>query len=167
MSKTTTMELNETLPRTPKVNDLLAKVQVLLEDGKYPQVMELIARSKVDSPWVTHALGVCHLRLGNAAKAVEIFRGLVLRSGGLVLREDVPIVFKTNYATALFLSGNPDGGVSVLRELGEKSGEAGLKLFQALDQWIQELSLWQKLTWYLGGRPSRPIVLGFPAGDLE
>lgn len=166
MSQTAT-QAREAIPRTPQVTALLVNIQELLEDQKYPQAFEVIARAKVDSPWLSNALGVCYLRTGKASSAVEVFRGLVLKTGGLVLREDVPAVFKTNYVTALFLSGNLDGGLGVLRELGEESGEAGSRLFRAADDWVGDLSIFQKLNWYLGGKPSHPIQLDFPPGDLE
>src|SRR5262249_54641674 len=90
---------NELIAKPPEIADLLVKAEQLLQAGKPKKALDLIARAKLNSPWATNALGVCHLRLGNAKVAVDLFRGLVL-AGGILLRADVPVVFKTNYAAA-------------------------------------------------------------------
>lgn len=41
------------------------------------------------------------------------------------------------------------------------------KLHSTIARWKSSLTLWQKLNWYLGGQPDKPVVLDFPPGDLE
>src|SRR5262245_17279594 len=100
---------NEVAPKPPEIADLLGKVGQLLGEGQPGKALDLIARAKVNSPWATNALGVCQLRLGNVRLAVDVFRGLVLAAGGILLRNNVPAAFKTNYATALLLADNLGG----------------------------------------------------------
>jgi hypothetical protein len=138
----------------------------LFQEGHADKALSLAARAGVTSPWVTNALGVCHLRLGNAKAAVEVFRGLLL-TGSLILREDVPTVFKTNYATALLAADNLAGCLRVLEELREEDNPAVQRLRAAIQRWQTSLSFWQKLNWYLGGQPARPLPLDFPLGELE
>ena len=106
-------------------------------------------------------------QIRNAAAAVDMFRGLVLAAGGLSLRDDVPVVFKANYAAALFASGNVAGGRGVLAEMRGEEHPAVEKLRAAARRWAAGLTLWQKVSWFLGGQPDRPFVLDGPPGDLE
>jgi hypothetical protein len=158
---------NGTQTRPPEVVDLLDKVAGFLGEGHPNKALGMLARSKVDSPWLKNALGVCQLRLGNAEAAVNVFRGLVLAAGGLVLRPDVPTVFKTNYAAALLAADNLSGCRRVLDEVRHEPHPAVRRLREATRRWLGGLTIWQKVSWYLGGQPARPLVLDFPAGDLE
>jgi hypothetical protein len=110
---------------------------------------------------------VCQLRLGNARAALDTFRGLVLGAGGILLRKDDPAVLKTNYAVALLLTGNMGGCQSVLEEVKEEEHPAVGKLKAALRRWSQSLTLMERINWYMGGQPDRPVMLDFPPGDLE
>lgn len=152
--------------KPPEIVDLFGKVEQLLEEGQPEKALDLIARAKVSSPWTTSALGVCQLRLGNAKVAVDVFRGLVLGAGGIILRNDVPAAFKTNYATALLLADNMGGCLSVLAQVKEEEHPAVGRLRSAIRHWKEGLTLWQKISWYLGAQPDRPVMLDFPPGDL-
>jgi hypothetical protein len=152
--------------RPPEVVELLAKVGQLLDEGQAGRALDVIAQSGVASPWATNALGVCQLRLGNAKVAIDVFRGLVLGAGGLVLRRDVPVVFRTNYATALLVSGNLSGGLTVLNEIGDEANPGVGKLRAAVRRWKGGLTFWQRLNWWMGGEPAHPFALDFPPGDL-
>jgi hypothetical protein len=153
--------------RPPEVTDLLNKVEQHLQDGQSAVALECIARAKIKSPWLTNAAGVCQLRLGNTDVAVNVFRGLVLAPGGLVLRDDVPTVFKTNYATALLAAGHLSGGLSVLADIRDEGNPAVQRLRTAIRHWQGCLTFWQKVSWYVGGQPDRPLVLDSPLGDLQ
>jgi hypothetical protein len=163
-----------TAPQTVKadgkpaeVADVLAKVERQLQEGEVIRALEAIGRARISSPWLANAAGVCQLRLGNTQTAVDQFRALVLASGGLILREDVPTAFKTNYATALLASGNLSGGIRVLEEIRDEDNPLVERLRSAIHDWKKSLTMWQTVTWYLGGEPPRPLVLDFPLGDLE
>jgi hypothetical protein len=151
---------------SPEVADLFRKVDELLREGQADKALDVLARAGVKSPWVTNALGVCQLRLGSVKVAVDLFRGLVL-GAGLLLRKDVPAVFKTNYATALLLSGNVDGCLVALGEVGDEQSPTVQRLREAVRRWQQRLTIWQKLNWWMGGQPDCPVTLDFLPGDLE
>ena len=37
----------------------------------------------------------------------------------------------------------------------------------AVRRWEEGMTFWQKLRWYAGGGPPRPLVLDFPPGRLQ
>jgi hypothetical protein len=166
-SSQATGQVNGTETKSPAIADLLRKVDQLLREGQPGKALDLIARAKVRSPWATNAAAVCQLRLGNAKVALDVFRGLVLGAGGLILRADVPIVFKINYATALLAADNLAGCLSVLTEVRDEGHPAAQKLRAAFARWKKGLSLWQRIQWYMGGQPNGRLELDFLPGDLE
>ena len=148
------------------VADVLGKVKQLLDEQCPEKALEIITRSRLSSPWITNATGVCALRLGNTKQASGIFQGLVGHLG-VMLKPDAPLVFKTNFATALLASNNMAGCLSVLHEIGKEENPTVQRLRAAIREWKQGLSFWQKLKWYTGDFPEKPVVLGFPPGELE
>jgi hypothetical protein len=95
-----------------------------------------------------------------------VFRGLVLAAGGLILRDDVPVFFKTNYATALLAAGNLGGCLSVLAEVRDEVNPAVTRLRASIRRWRDGLTFWERLNWWMGGQPERPVALAFAPGDL-
>lgn len=149
-----------------EVAELLIRMEALLQAGEPQKAVDLIARTKLRSPWLTNALGVCQLRLGNAQGALELFRRLVLAPSGLMIREDAPTVFKTNFAAALLAAGDVGGCLRALAQTAEDHPAVG-KLKAAIQHWKKSLTFREKLDWYLGGQPARPVALDFAPGDLE
>jgi hypothetical protein len=149
------------------VASLLGAVRELLEEGRPEAALERIRRSGLSSPWLVNAAGVCQLRLGNAKASVDTFRGLVLAAGGLVLRDDVPAVFKVNFATALLADGNLSGGLRALDEIRQEGHPAVREIRAAVRRWEDGMTFWQRLRWYAGGRPPLPLVLDFAPGHLQ
>jgi hypothetical protein len=150
-----------------EIASILSKVDRLLQEERPEEALQVISRSKLKSPWVTNANGVCLLRLDRAKQAVDLFRSLALSPGVVAIREDVPIVFKTNFATALLASNNLGGCLRVLHEINEEADSDVRQLRTAIQQFKAGLSLWKRLEWRLGLLPSIPIPLHFPAGRLE
>lgn len=149
-----------------EIAELLDKAGQALNDGRPEKAIEVIVRSKVNSPWALNALGVCQMRFGNSKTAVDLFRGLVLASGGVLLRSDIPTVFKANFATALLLNDNLHGCLDVLAEIRGQDHQAVTKLRDAVARWKASLTGWQKILWYVAGHAARPLTLDFPPGDL-
>jgi len=152
-------------PRPPEVIELLAKVATSLDAGHPKKALELLQKSKVRSPWVTNAMGVCLLRLGDTTRATEMFKGLTVTSG-VCFRTDVPAVFIANFATALLMAHNVSGCVTALGAVRENQSPGVQRLRDAVRQWKAGLSLWQKICWYWGDTPGGPIELGFPPGEI-
>ncbi len=149
----------------PEVDDLLGKVEKLLQEGRPAAALALLGSCKRKSPWLANAVGVCQLRLGQAKAAVETLRGLVL-SSGLILRGDVPTVFKVNFAAALLADGNLSGGLLALDEIRQGDHPAVREVRDAVGRWRAGMTFWQRLRFSLGGQPARPLVLDFPVGWL-
>jgi predicted Zn-dependent protease len=141
------------------------QIEKLLQAGQPKKALDVLARSKVQSPWSTNAVAVCLLRLGRAEQAVELFRHLVL-SGSLFLRPDVPTAWKVNFAIALLMTDNLPGCIQVLRDMREEDHPSVKRLGNAIRQWEQDLTLWEKIQWHLGGQPARRVRLDCPPGEL-
>lgn len=149
------------------INTVLNKVQALLNEGRAKDALELLSRCGSNSPPEQNARGVCLMRLGLTEKAIDLYRRLVLRKDSVCFRSDVPVVFKTNFATALLLSRNVSGCEAVLEELGNDSSPEVVKLRAALSRWRHSLNWVRRLLLALHGAPSRQsIPLDFPPGDL-
>jgi hypothetical protein len=144
---------------------VLPQVEKLLQAGKPKRALDLLARSKAHLGWSTNATGVCLLRLGQADRAVELFRNLVL-SGSLFLRPDVPTAWKVNFATALLMADNLGGCLQLLAEIEEQDHPGVRRLRAALQCWHSGLSVWEKVRWFLGVQPARRVELDFLPGEL-
>lgn len=151
--------------RTPEVDEVLKQVERHLEAGEPRKGLETISRSKLRSPWLTNAAAVCQLRLGNATAAVEALRSLVVQ-GSIYLREDAPAAFKVNFAAALLGTGNLDGFLGTLGEIGDNEHPSARKYRDSFRQWKGGWSPWERFKSIFGGKPARPFEPGFPPGDL-
>jgi hypothetical protein len=163
---TSTAQANGSEAQSPEVSHILVKIKQLLDDQCPDKALEVISRSRLTSPWIINAAGVCQLRLGNARQAVAAFQNLAVHST-IMLKRDAPLVFKTNYAVALLASDNMPGCLSVLNEIREDENPTVQKLHAAIQRWKQSLSFWQKVRWYLGDDPRRKVTLDFPLGEVQ
>jgi hypothetical protein len=151
--------------KPPEVVDLLNKVDRLLQEEKYEKALELIRRSKSKSPWATNATAVCLLRMGNARAAIPVLRTIVLVRD-VCFRMDIPVVFRTNFATALLMTGNYWGCLSVLTDINDEDNPIVQRLRSAIRRWQDGFTLWQKLCHRWGCQPNSKIELGFPPGNI-
>lgn len=151
-----------------RVAEALCKVQALLDAGDVKQALARVsALGSLPDLRLKNARGVCLMRTGCLDGAVRVFREFVLAPGGYLLRSDIPVIYKTNLATALLLSGNVSGGMDVLGEIRERTHPAVAKLLAAIGKWRAGLNPWQKLGWVLGTYTPQFIPLDFPPGDLS
>src|SRR5262249_50255293 len=139
-------------PRWPaEVADRLRRAEQLLQEEGPEPTLAFLAKTRDASPWVINARGGCLLRLGEAGRALDLFRGLVQGSMGLSLKEDAPTTFKTNYATAQLLAGNLTGCIVTLGQIQDEGHPSVKRLRAAIRRWEQSLSFWSKIRWFLGG----------------
>lgn len=122
------------------VTDVLSNVAFHLHMGRHTTAMDVIRKAKTHSPWVVNAHGVCYLRQGNAEKAVEVFRGLVIGAGGLQLRADAPTTFKANLAAALPTACNVPGCQTILSEIRNDGHSAVQNVRREVARWREGLS---------------------------
>jgi hypothetical protein len=120
-------------------------------------------------PASLNMLGVCQMRLGNAAEAVRIYRALVLQPGCTWERTDIPALYKRNFATALLLTGLPAGCVSVLHALCQPDHPRCRQLFAAIRNWERSLTFLQRWDWRLNGVAPKhcQIVIDFEPGEFD
>lgn len=151
---------------SPEVAELLARVGKALDEQDAERALAMVNRTKLASPWVRNAIGVCQLRLGLTDTAVSTFRSMVV-SDNLMIRPDALCVCRINYAVALLLAGNMGGCLNMLAELGDVKHPGVEKLRVALERWKAGLSFWQKIQWAIGNELNEPVKLDFPPGELE
>jgi hypothetical protein len=144
---------------------LLEKIDALLKKDQAAAALELIRRSKLHTPWIENATGVCQMRLGAAQVAVDVLRRIVV-SNAIYLRDDVPVIFKINFATALCLVENYSGCLSALAEIRQEQHPAVVRMRACILAWKRQMSLWQRICWACGGPARVPLRLDFPPGEL-
>lgn len=145
---------------------LLEKVDQLLTAGKADEAFNMLNSHESGDPLLRNARGVCLLRMGQAELAVRTFRQLCLASNGIVMRSDVPITYKTNFATALLMNQRISGALEVINEIRNESHPAVQRLRQILADWEKELSAWQRILWQFGVEPKHPVTVAQPCGEL-
>lgn len=149
-----------------KETEVLDLVGSLLAAGKGKDATELLRRYGLSSAELRNAYGVALLRTGEITKALEVFRSLVVNESGVCMRQDVPALYKVNFATALLLNRNVSGCAAALREVAPQE-PAGVRLRVAISRWERTLNWWSRLMfrWY-GAEPAQPVPLDFPPGEL-
>lgn len=120
-------------------------------------------------PSTLNALGVCHMRLGNTAEAVRIYRALALQPGCIWERAGIPAVYKRNFATALLLAGLPSGCLSVLHALDEPEQPRTRELLAAIKAWGDSLPFFQRWDWRLNWAAPKncSVPISFEPGEFE
>jgi hypothetical protein len=143
----------------------LVLAQSLLAAGEADRALSTLkTASSTDA--VTNACGVCLMRMGRAAPALDLFRHLAVSPGCTWMRAETPVIYRSNYCTALILTGHPDGAVELLHSMVEQSHPSVARLQQAVTAWASRLSVLQRLQWKLGLVPETPVPLDFPPGDI-
>lgn len=162
------MAAKEVVPTNEgKQDKVWRRVVELLERNEPQKALELVSPHANEDMQLANLRGVCLMRSGKAEAAVQAYRTMVLSSNGLGFRHDVPVIFKINFATALLLTGNISGALNAISELHEdRNHPAAVRLKAAVDAWFKKLSLLQRLNYWLGGQPSVPVQLDFPAGVI-
>lgn len=134
----------------------------------YQRALDLFRKAGRE-PQLRNAMGVCLLRMQRYQDAIRVFREIVLNAGCTWMRADLPMVYKTNYATALLLGGHPSGCDEVLAEIHDESNASVKRLRAAIKKWVSSLSLWQKLNWRFGRLQPRncQVTIDFVPGEFE
>lgn len=150
-----------------KVSDVLSLVHKLLDAGKPKEAVELIRRFGTGSSELSNAFGVSLMRSGEIAKAIEVYRNLVINESGVCLKRDAPTLFKTNFATALLLAKNISGCLSVLQEINDERDAGVTRLRAAITRWKQSLT-WRQRLWFklYGDASDKAVPLDFQPGEL-
>ncbi len=138
----------------------------LADTGKSQEALRLLASESNSSNEVLNARGVCLMRLGRIDDAIRVFRSLVLPSGCIWMKPELPVIYRVNFATALLLSQRPLGVRDTLCEMHEQDHPSVVRLRDALHAWEKHLPAWQRLLWKVGYTPSVPICISFVPGEF-
>lgn len=149
--------------RTCPETELLTEVDRLLRAGRAGEAVEAIGLSYLPWPRTANALAVCHLRLKNTARALNLLRHIATDGAGL--RPDAPTVFKTNLATALLVAGDVDGCLRTLNEIGDERRPSVRRLRAAVARAVSRTA-WGRCLRRLGVRAPRSPVIDGPLGEL-
>ena len=137
---------------------ILNKVEVLLAAGRAKEAFDLLNAQESGDPMLKNARGVCLLHMGQPETAVRAFRQLCLAPGGILMRTDVPVVFKTNFATGLLMSNRVGGCLEVIQEIHNETHPSVQRLRAAIARWEAGLTFRQRLFWKLGVEPKQPVA---------
>jgi hypothetical protein len=146
---------------------LLKSISDAAAAGQYDRAVSLSSLHSADDPVIANARGVCLMRDGRLAEALDLFRWLVMNPGCTWIRTDRPNYFLTNYATILLLTGHWEDCLAVLREV--KTDSAVVKRLRAVFQaWEATLTFGQKLHWWVHRAvpPDHPIEIDFTPGEF-
>lgn len=136
------------------------------EAGHPDRALAELARLQLNTDAVRNARGVCLIRIGRYDDAIQMFRRLVLAPGCTWMKTDLPVIYRTNFCTALLLGGHPAGGYDCLCEIAERNHPSVTRLHAAVKQWERSLSWWPRLLWKLGVDPGASIEVEFTPGEF-
>ncbi|MCA9111355.1 MAG: hypothetical protein KDA52_15485 [Planctomycetaceae bacterium] len=145
---------------------LIDKAVRLVDTGQLEQAIKVLASSNLNTHAIRNARGVCLMRLGRVADAVQLYRSLVLMQGCTWMNPELPVIYRTNFATSLLLSGRKTGGLEALLEIREPDHPSVVRLREAFQKWEQNLTWGQWLLWKFGVDPKSPVTLAFAPGDF-
>ncbi|MBL8814789.1 MAG: hypothetical protein JNL58_02075 [Planctomyces sp.] len=149
------------------VAELLKKVEHLLELGRIEDALHIATSQSSGNPAQSNARAVCLMRLGKADEAVRVLRSVVIDQTGVLMRQDIPTAYKSNFAVALALAGNLSGATSLLAELGEETDTQVEGLSKCIRIARSKRSFMQKLMGFFGTSDDTRIELDFTPGLLR
>lgn len=150
-----------------RVVEAVRNAMRLADAGDLERALTALNRSRSNCELVRKARGVCLMRAGRTTEALQLYRGLVLASGGTWPKPGVPDIYQINFATVLLLAGHPAGCRDMLHGLRDDAHPSIVRLRRALDRWRQTLNFWQRMIWIMGSEPDAPVVLDFVPGEFE
>ncbi|MBN2582035.1 MAG: hypothetical protein JXL80_03135 [Planctomycetes bacterium] len=154
--------MTTTLHNTATVLD---RVREHLDQGQPQKALDVLNRCQDQSPPADNARAVCLMRLGRPQLAIPIYRRLLLTSG-VIMRQDAPVMFRVNFATALLMTGNLDGTEAILTELRHSDDPGAIRLRETIARWRQSLRPLRRLLAAMGMPPEGAIPLDFPPGRV-
>ena len=145
---------------------IVLKASKLSDAGKHEEALHVLSAGSSNALSIVNARAVCQMRLGRHASALKTLRALVVQSGCTWMKRELPVIYRTNFVTAVLLSNLPNGVRETLFEIPETSHPSVIRLQDVLTAWQKSLSWWQRLNWKMGVAPAVPISLYFVPGDF-
>lgn len=143
------------------------KARVLAQSGDYESAIKLLQDSRRTTE-TRDLLGVCLMRSGKLAEAVQVYRQLVLIPGSVMERPEIIDSCKRNFATALLMAGLPSGTLDVLSATADKNHPVAIHLRDCIKRWETTLSFFRRLDWKTGRiEPKNCVVpIDFEPGEI-
>lgn len=152
--------------KTKTTISIYDRIQQLLDQNHPQEALNLINHVNPDSAPMKNAQGVCLLRLGRIEDAISVLREIAFR-GHVCIPPDTPVVYQTNFATAMLMANHKEGVIDVIERLDEDRHPAVARIKAAMKKWARGLNPLQRMLYKAGIYPRRPIPIDFAPGDLE
>jgi hypothetical protein len=141
-------------------------VRQLLDQGRPQEALNLLKHLGQNTASSKNLQGVCLLRLGKIHEAISILSEIAFQ-GNICIPPDTPVVFQTNFATAMLMANNKEAAISVVEHLDDKQHQAVSRIRNAIKNWEKSLNLFQRLLCKLGIYPGKAIPVDFVPGDID
>jgi hypothetical protein len=151
-----------------QVDPVFERAMRFVQAGNLERAFHLLDAGGRDTH-LRNARGVCLMRLGKHEDAARVLRELVLGPGCTWMRSDLPVAYKTNFATALFLSDHAAGCLEILAEINDEQHPSVQRLRGAIKKWQSTMSFWQWLNWKVSriAPDSHPATIDYPSGEFD
>jgi hypothetical protein len=141
-------------------------VRQLLDQGRPQEALNLLKHLGQNSASSKNIQSVCLLRLGKIHEAVSILSEITFQ-GNICIPPETPVVFQTNFATAMLMANNKEAAISAVEHLDDKQHPAVARIRNAIRTWEKSLNVFQRLLCKAGIYPKKAIPLDFVPGDID
>ena len=94
------------------------RVRTLLDNGQAQEALALVnQRDDVSDVW-QNVRAVCLLRMGSYERAMQVLRRIVFPGNAICVPEDVPALYRANFATAMLALHHTDSALAIMEHLG-------------------------------------------------
>lgn len=129
--------------------------------------MEIISSLKGINIEYKNIKGVCLFRQKKYKESARLFMEFIVHPDSIIMRDDVPDLYKINYATALLLSENYSGFLSIMHEIDDKKSHSYNRIMNIYKKWKNNFSFWEKIKWIFDIQPKQGIIFDFVPGEIE
>ena len=141
-------------------------VRQLLDQDRPQEALNLLRHLGQNSASSKNIQGVCLLRLGKIHEAVTILSEITFQ-GNICIPPETPVVFQTNFATAMLMTNNKEAAISVVKHLDDKQHPSVARIKNAIKTWEKGLNVFQRLLCKAGIYPGKAIPVDFVPGDID
>lgn len=142
-------------------------IWALINENNIDGALKILTSMQDGSAWAQNAIAVCWMRLGNPQKAVDILMNKVYMTNSVILRSDASDSTRLNLVTALFMTGNVDGALTILNKI-EHDTPMKEMLKKAYQEWKKQQPIWSRMAMFMGIYPdNKPVKMDFPVGQME
>jgi hypothetical protein len=141
-------------------------VRQLLDQDRPQEALNLLKHLGQNSASSKNIQSVCLLRLGKIHEAISILSEITFQ-GNICIPPETPVVFQTNFATAMLMANNKESAISVIERLDDKQHPAVARIRNAIRTWEKGLNLFQRLLCKAGIYPGKAIPVDFVPGDID